>query len=63
MTRVDNMSKLNETNKNTLTNIVGNIQNVDMVKLGVQLNTEQNAFQASLSATAKLVQMSLLDYL
>lgn len=63
MTRVDNMTKLNETNKNTLTNIVGNIQNVDMVKLGVQLNTEKNAFEASLASTAKLVQMSLLDFL
>jgi flagellar hook-associated protein 3 FlgL len=63
MTRVDNMAKLNETNKNTLTSIVGNIQNVDMVKLGVQLNTELNAFEASLSATAKLSQLSLLDYL
>jgi len=63
MTRVDNMSKLNENNKNTLTNIVGNIQNVDMIKLGVQLNTEQNAFQASLAATAKLSQLSLLDFM
>lgn len=63
MTRVDNMSKMNDINKNTLTDIVGNIQNVDMIKLGVQLNTEKNAFEASLSATAKLVQMSLLDFL
>lgn len=63
MTRVDNMSKMNEINKNTLTNIVGNIQNPDMIKLGVQLNTEQTAFEASLAATAKLSQLSLLDYL
>jgi len=63
MTRVDNMSKLNENNKNTLTSIVGNIQNVDMVKLGVQLNSEKNAFEASLAATAKLSQLSLLDYM
>ena len=63
MTRVDNMSKMNDINKNTLTDIVGKIQNPDMVKLGVQLNTEKNAFEASLSATAKLVQMSLLDFL
>lgn len=63
MTRVDNMAKMNEVNRNTLTDIVGNIQNPDMVKLGVQLNTEKNAFEASLSATAKLVQMSLLDFL
>jgi len=63
MTRVENMAKLNETNKNTLSSIVGNIQNVDMIKVGVQLNTEKNAFDASLSATAKLVQMSLLDFM
>ena len=63
MIRVDNMAKLNETNKNTLTNIIGTIQNVDMVKLGVQLNSEKNAFEASLAATAKLSQMSLLDFL
>lgn len=63
MTRVDSMSKLNENNKNTLTNIVGNIQNVDMVKLGVQLNLEKNAFEASLSATAKMSQLSLLDFM
>ena len=63
MIRVDNMAKMNETNKNTLANIIGNIQEVDMVKLGVKLNAEQNAFQASLAATAKLSQMSLLNYL
>jgi flagellar hook-associated protein 3 FlgL len=63
MIRVDNMTKLNENNKNTLATIAGNIQNVDMVKLGVQLNSEQNAFEASLAATAKLSQLSLLDYM
>jgi len=63
MIRVDNMAKLNENNKNTLTDIVGNIQNVDMIKLGVQLNSEKTAFEASLAATAKLSQLSLLDYM
>ncbi len=63
MIRVDNMTKLNENNKNTLANVVGNVQNVDMVKLGVQLNTEKNAFEASLAATAKLSQLSLLDFM
>ena len=63
MTRVDNMSKLNVANKNTLTTIVGNIQEVDMIKLGVQLNAEKTALEASLAATAKLSQMSLLNYL
>ncbi len=63
MTRVDSMAKLQENNKNTLTDIIGKIQNPDMVKLGVQLNTEQNAFEASLSTTAKLVQLSILDFM
>jgi flagellar hook-associated protein 3 FlgL len=63
MVRVETMSKLNEINKDTLNDILGNIQAPDMVKLGVQLNNEQNAFEASLSATAKLSQLSLLDYL
>lgn len=63
MSRVDSMAKLQENNKNTLTDIIGKIQNPDMVKLGVQLNTEQNAFEASLSTTAKLVKMSILDYI
>jgi flagellar hook-associated protein 3 FlgL len=63
MIRVDNMTKLNENNKNTLATIAGNIQNVDMVKLGVQINSEKNAFEASLASTAKLSQLSLLDYM
>ncbi|MEI6205612.1 MAG: flagellar hook-associated protein FlgL [Desulfuromonadales bacterium] len=63
MVRVDNMSKLNVNNKNTLIGIAGNIQNPDLVKLGVQLSSENNAFQASLASTAKLSQLSLLDYL
>ena len=63
MTRVDNMAKLNVANKNTLTTIVGNMQEVDMIKLGVQLNAEKTALEASLAATAKLSQMSLLNYL
>ena len=61
--RVDNMAKLNDLNKMTLTNIADNIQNVDLVKFGMQLNIEKTAFEASLSATAKVSQMSLLNYL
>ncbi|HIJ86557.1 MAG TPA: hypothetical protein HPP97_02605 [Desulfuromonadales bacterium] len=61
--RVDNMVKLNDLNKSTLTSIADSIQNVDLVKYGMQLNIEKNAFEASLSATAKVSQMSLLNYL
>ncbi len=61
--RVDNMALLNDINKTTLTAISTSIQNVDLAKYGMQLNAEQTAFQASLAATARISQMSLLDYL
>ncbi|BCS55798.1 flagellar hook-associated protein FlgL [Geobacter sp. SVR] len=61
--RLDSMSTLNENNKNTLSTIYSNTQNVDYAKLAVELSQQQTAFNASLSATAKLSQLSLLDYL
>lgn len=63
LTRLDNMNKLNDNNKNTLLSISTSIQEVDYAKLGVQLNSQKIAFEASLSATAKLSQLSLLNYL
>lgn len=61
--RLDSSSKLNENTRNTLETIYGDIQNVDYAKLAVQLNQQKIAFEASLSSTAKLSQMSLLNYL
>jgi flagellar hook-associated protein 3 FlgL len=63
MTRLDNMGKLNENNKSTLLSITTSTQEVDYAKLGIQLNSQKLAFEASLSATAKLSQLSLLDFL
>lgn len=63
MTRLDNMDKLNINNKNTLLSISTSIQEVDYAKLGVQQNNQKIAFEASLSSTAKLSQLSLLDYM
>ncbi|MDU0457752.1 MAG: flagellar hook-associated protein FlgL [Geobacteraceae bacterium] len=63
MTRLDNMNKLNENNKNTLLSISTRVQEVDYAKLGVELSSQKLAFEASLSATAKVTQLSLLDYL
>jgi len=63
MTRLDNMSKLNEKNKNTLLSISTRVQEVDYAKLGVELSNQKLAFEASLSTTAKVTQLSLLDYL
>lgn len=61
--RLDSSAKMNENTKNTLENIYGTTQNVDYAKLAVQLNQQKIAFEASLSATAKLSQLSLLDYI
>lgn len=63
MARLDNMGKLNENNKNTLLTIATGVQEVDYAKLGVQLSSQKLAFDASLSATAKLSQLSLLDFM
>jgi len=61
--RLDTMAKLNDNNRNTMSMIYSTTQNVDYAKLGVELNQQKTAFEASLSATAKLSQLSLLDYL
>lgn len=61
--RLDSMTKLNENTRNTLMTVYSNTQNVDYAKLGVELAQQQTAFEASLSATAKISQLSLLDYL
>ena len=63
MLRLDNSAKMNGNIKNTLETIYGNTQNVDYAKLAVQLNQQKIAFEASLSATAKLSQLSLLDFM
>ena len=63
MTRLDNMNKLNDNNKNTLLTIATGIQEVDYAKLAVEQSNQKLAFEASLSSTAKLSQLSLLDYL
>lgn len=63
MTRVDNISTLNENNKNIMEQLVGNLQNVDYARLGIELNNQKTAFEASLSATAKVSQLSLLNYM
>lgn len=63
MTRLDSFTKMNENTRNTLMSVYSSTQNVDYAKLGVELSQQQIAFEASLSSTAKLSQLSLLDYL
>lgn len=62
-TRLDNASTMNTSTKNTLLTIFDNVQTADYAELGVKLTQQQTAFEATLSATAKVTQMSLLDYL
>ncbi|MHB8120661.1 MAG: flagellin N-terminal helical domain-containing protein [Desulfuromonadaceae bacterium] len=63
ITRLESFTKMNENTRNTLMTVYSNTQNVDYAKLGVELSQQQIAFEASLSATAKLSQLSLLDYM
>ncbi|HIJ95311.1 MAG TPA: flagellar hook-associated protein FlgL [Desulfuromonadales bacterium] len=63
MTRLDTISTLNDTNKNMLQSMLDKIQNVDLAQLGVELSSQTTAYQASLSTTAKISQLSLLNYL
>lgn len=63
ITRLDNMAKVHDNNKNMMLTIISGIQEVDYAKLGVELNSQKTAFEASLSTTAKISQMSLLNYM
>ncbi|MDD2308105.1 MAG: flagellar hook-associated protein FlgL [Desulfuromonadaceae bacterium] len=63
LSRLDSTAKMNENTRSTLMTVYSNTQNVDYAKLAVQLSQQQVAFEASLSATAKLSKLSLLDYL
>ena len=63
LTRLSNAQTMITNNQNTLETAYGDKQNVDLAKAGVELSQMTTAFNASLSATAKLTQLSLLDYL
>ncbi len=63
MLRLDGAAKMNEGTRNTLLTVYGNVQTADYAKLAVEMTQQQTAFEATLSSTAKIGQMSLLDYL
>jgi len=63
LTRLDNMQTMITNNQNTLEGIYSDKQNVDYAKAGVELSQLNTAYQAALSTTAKLNQLTLLDYL
>lgn len=61
--RLDAMANLLFNSNNTMKSVMGNVQNADYAKLAVELQQQQLAFEATLSTTAKISQMSLLDYI
>lgn len=63
MKRLESLSAMHANNINTLETIVGNTQNVDYAKLAVQISQQKIAFEASLSSTAQISKMSLLDFM
>ena len=63
MARLQSAQNLLVRDQNTAKGIISDRQNVDYAKAAVELTQQQNAFQATLSATAKISQLSLLDYI
>lgn len=63
ISRLDTTSKMLANTKNTLETVIGNIQTADHAKLAVEMTQQLTAFEATLSSTARISQVSLLDYL
>jgi flagellar hook-associated protein 3 FlgL len=63
LVRMTNMQTMITSNKTTLQTTYDSIQSVDLSKAGVELSQMTTSFSAALSTTAKLTQLSLLDYL
>jgi flagellar hook-associated protein 3 FlgL len=63
MTRLNSANTMITQNQNSIQNMLSDKQNVDYTKAAVELTQQQTAYQAALSSTAKITQLSLLDYL
>jgi len=61
--RVQTMVDLNTYNNNTLATLRDATLLADTYKLAIQQTSQQTALEATLSSTAKISQMSLLDYI
>ncbi len=60
---VSSASKLNTQTQTTLQNMLQGIDGVDQNKIGEDILTLQNSLSASMSVTARLAQLSLVNYL
>lgn len=63
LVRLESTKNLLTRDKNTMMGIISDRQNVDYAKAATEMSQQQIAFEAALSVTAKISQMSLLDYL
>ncbi len=61
--RMESASQMNKTIIDTLSNVYGNVQDIDYAKLGIELQQQKTALEATLSSTANISQLSLLNYL
>ncbi len=62
-TSMSNATNLNTQTQTTLTGMMQNIDGVNQNQIGEQILTLQNSLSASLSVTARLAQLSLVNYL
>ena len=62
-TTVGNAGKLNTQTQTTLQDMLQNIDGVNQNQVGEQILTLQNSLSASMSVTARLAQLSLVNYL
>lgn len=63
LNRLKGASSMLTLTKNTLQTIIDNTQSADMTQLAVEQSLQETAYEASLSATSKVLSLSLLDYL
>ena len=63
MNRVESASSNLDSAKLSLNKVISDTQDVDFLKVMSDLTQKQNAFQAALSSSAKISQLSLLNYL
>jgi flagellar hook-associated protein 3 FlgL len=61
--RMDNALVAQQRSYNILSGIHDDLQNVDMAAAAISLTDQKNAFEAALAATAKVTQLSLLNYM
>jgi flagellar hook-associated protein 3 FlgL len=62
-TTVSDATNLNSQTQTTLSNMLQGIEGVNQTQIGEQILTLQNSLSASMSVTARLAQLSLVNYL